>query len=170
MTMNTSMTCGQMLLADHERIEGMLKELYQLATELESIMPPTSSRFGFQEPDPAYEDAKAKVQAKWLAIEESLMNHFAAEETFLFPVLKQVDLQEAMALLGEHQAIRAALGQIGQGAAIVSSPHTHHFARLLFEHTKRESALLYAWASAHAPPNIADTLRIRLKRTFRELP
>jgi hypothetical protein len=164
-----TITCGQLLLADHERMEGMLKDLYHHASELEANTPPTSKRF-MAEPDPKYEQMKAIVQGKWMAIEESLMNHFAAEENFLFPVLKQVDLQEAMALLGEHQAIRTMLHEIGHGLAIVTSPLTPRFAQLLSEHSKRESALLYAWASAQAPPNIAEALMMRIKRTFKEAP
>jgi iron-sulfur cluster repair protein YtfE (RIC family) len=159
---------GHILLADHERIDRLLGEVFKLAQAFDAQAPQSVRRLG-DEPDPVIEQMKTQIHVKWVEIEASLMNHMQAEETFLFPVLKQVDMQEALALQGEHQAIRNTFTEIGTGVVIATSPITPHFAQLLRSHTKRESELLYAWASAHAPPNIAETLKMRLKRTFIDL-
>ncbi len=158
-----------MLLADHERMDRMLAELFEAAQAYEVHPPPSSRRFTMDGPDPVAEEAQSVLRQKWVMLEESLMNHMAAEEALLFPVLRQVDMAEALALQGEHQAIRHTFMEIGAGIGLARSPLTHHFAQLLSKHAQRESALLYAWASAQAPQNITDALRMRLKRTFVDL-
>ena len=158
---------GHILNEDHLRIDRLLGEVFQLAQAFD-VQAPTSARgrrLG-DEPDPALERMKSEIHIKWNAIEAGLLNHMQAEETFLFPVLRQMDMQEAIALQGEHQALRSTFTEIGTGVVIATSPITAHFANLLRTHTKRETELLYAWASAHAPANVAETLRVRLKRTF----
>lgn len=167
--MTQQLQIGHILLEDHARIDRLLKEVFMMAQAFDATAPASVRRLG-DEPDPTLERMKSEIHIKWVAIEASLMNHMQAEEAFLFPVLRQVDMQEALALQGEHQAIRNTFTEIGTGVVIATSPITAHFANLLRSHTERESKLLYAWASAHAPQNVAEALRARLKRTFVDCP
>jgi hemerythrin-like domain-containing protein len=104
-------------------------------------------------------------------LEEGLQNHFATEETFLFPMFRAVDPREAMTLQAEHQSLRETLLDLGGGVGVnlARSPQATRFAELLASHTRREEAMLYRWANTNLPPQTVEMVRSRLQRTFKAL-
>lgn len=158
---------GQMLTADHARLEQLLVESFQIAHHLEQ-QGPASSRLVTND---AHAQVLGQLRGKWVELEEGLQNHFATEETFLFPMFRALDMREAMALQAEHQSLRETLLEIGGGVGVnlARSPMATRFAELLASHTRREEAMLYRWANANLPPQTTEMIRSRLLRTFKSL-
>jgi len=158
---------GQMLSGDHARLEQLLVDCFQIAHHLET-QGPASSRLRENE---AHAGVLAQLRAKWVELEEGLQNHFATEETFLFPQFRMVDMREAMALQHEHQSLRGAMLEIGGGVGVnlARSAMATRFAELLAAHTRREEAMMLRWADASLPPQTVELVRSRLQRTFKGL-
>jgi iron-sulfur cluster repair protein YtfE (RIC family) len=158
---------GQILIADHIRMDKVLKEIYD-ADQAREAQAPASGRWTVME-DSALQKAAYELRAKWVKFEESLTNHFQTEETFVLPVLRQVNPGEAAALLTEHNRLRALLSEIGTGVNLSHSPIAARFFQELASHAYRENALMYPWANTNLPQQTVDLLRTRLQRTFPDL-
>lgn len=161
------MHAGQILIADHIRMDKVLKEIYD-ADHTRDAQVPVSGRWTVMD-DSAMQKAAYELRAKWVKFEESLTNHFAAEETFIFPLLRQFNMAEASALLAEHNRLRTLLTEIGTGVNLSTSPLAARFFSELAAHVFRENALTYAWANTNVPEATVALLRTRLQRTFPDL-
>jgi len=158
---------GQILIADHIRMDKILKEIYD-ADHTREEQTPMSGRWTVME-DSALQKASYDLRAKWVKFEEGLTNHFAAEETFLFPLLRQVNPSEAAALTTEHNRLRNLLGEIGTGVNLSQSPLAQRFFSELAQHAYRENAVFYPWANSNTPDQSLNLLRSRLQKTFMDL-
>ena len=158
---------GQMLIADHMRMDKILKEIYE-ADATREMQAPTSGRWTVME-DSALQKASYDLRAKWSRFEEGLTNHFQVEETFLFPILRHVNPSEAATLAAEHQRLRQMLMEIGTGVNLSHSPIAQRFFTELAQHAFRENGMLYTWSNTNVPEQTTSLIRGRLVKTFPDL-
>lgn len=134
-------TPSERLIADHERLERLLRALLIRAREGDA----------------------ADVVEPWRAFEEGLRAHLLAEEEELFPEFAEEDAAEVRALRREHAEIRSLLDTAGFGVEL-------HTARLLMledlagrlrDHAERETHGLYAFADRASKP-VRERVRERV--------
>ncbi len=88
------------------------------------------------------------AREEWAELEQLLVRHMEAEETFLFPAFGRENPDEARALLDEHKGLRELMDEIGLAFEL----HTLRAARVqelrarLEGHAAREGRTVYAWA------------------------
>jgi hypothetical protein len=161
---------GQILLADHQRIDQLLGQVLQVLDTTSPDALSSSGRFrSYDDGGPqSQRDPTLKLRNLWMEIEEGLTNHMATEEALLFTAFRTADMREAMVLQAEHQHIRASLTELTAG--VVTRPELiRRFLQDLTSHSRREDALLYRWSNQYVPPQTTEAIRTRLQRTFKEL-
>jgi hemerythrin superfamily protein len=114
------------MLAHHEHMEQMLGRIVEILHTGQG------------------QRARAQIEI----VRSDLLAHFEAEEAFILPKLREAHREAAIALLAEHDQMRAQLDEIGADAAIgaLAVDRVRRFAAWLKEHSAREEGLLYPWA------------------------
>jgi hemerythrin superfamily protein len=138
-------------LADHRRLELLMTQLL----------------------DAFAADDREELAKVWNDLDAGLTAHMEAEERHLIPALEQTDKAKARRILNGHQAIRAALFELGAGIDlhIVRADAAQAFVAQLREHARMEDELLYPWIDAHLGEperasiiaSLADLLRDKLQ-------
>jgi hemerythrin len=124
----TSSSVHDQFLTDHRRIEDLL----------------TATLEAFEAND------REEIQRLWTAFESSLRAHLEAEEKFMIPQLQRSQQQDALAILADHERIRAQVAELGAGIDlhVVRLETARAFVDDLRAHSRREERL-YAWADEH---------------------
>jgi hypothetical protein len=90
------------------------------------------------------------LATSWSALEEGLLAHFDAEETYLLPALLRTSERNARVIIGEHQHLRARLAELGLAIErhAVRRAMVRSFIYELRAHARSEERLLYLSAPA----------------------
>jgi hemerythrin superfamily protein len=120
------------MLAHHEQMDEVLARVVAAVQR--------------QEPALGYDPRR--VRAQLAELRREVLAHFEAEEVFILPRLREVDRENAVILVAEHDELRAALDDVGADAAIGSlrAEQVHALAAHLKQHSEREEEVLYPWA------------------------
>jgi hemerythrin superfamily protein len=91
----------------------------------------------------------AEMRAEWTRFERELTSHLDLEEHEILPAFGRAHLAEAQGLRDEHDAIRAALVELGTELDLhcLRVERVEAFVELLRAHAHREEGTLYPWAS-----------------------
>lgn len=113
---------------------------------------------------------REKCTALWNECESGLEAHLSLEEQLILPEFAKVDAEEAAALVREHAAIRAELGELGIGVDLhcTNAEAVERFVRVLEDHAKREESLMYRWARGNLQPGVQATMRAQLRAALRK--
>jgi uncharacterized protein (TIGR02284 family) len=87
---------------------------------------------------------------EWNAFEPAVLRHLDAEEMFLLTAFERASPAEARVIRNEHAEIRRVLGEVGLAfdLHLVRIEQVERLQKLLAMHAARETASMYAWASA----------------------
>ncbi|HVH46915.1 MAG TPA: hemerythrin domain-containing protein [Labilithrix sp.] len=90
------------------------------------------------------------VREEWNVFEPALRAHMETEEKRVFPVLREVNADEAEALIGEHDELRKLLEVLGVHIELhaLAGADADELVRRLRAHGAREERLLYPWIDA----------------------
>lgn len=115
-------------------------------------------------------DDREKCTALWNECESGLEAHLSLEEQLILPEFAKIDAEEAAALVREHAAIRAELGELGIGVDLhcTNADAVERFVNVLEEHAKREDSRMYRWARKNLEPGAAASIRRQLRAALRK--
>jgi hemerythrin-like domain-containing protein len=96
----------------------------------------------------AMESDAPDVCALWTELDHRLSAHMEAEERFVLPAFAHADRIEALALLRDHDDIRALMLELGVSVDLheLRFEKARDLVELLRGHSGREDNLLYRWA------------------------
>lgn len=106
----------------------------------------------------------------WTQLERGVLEHLETEEEHILPEFRRVDYAETLALLGEHEQVRANLADLGVGIDLhlVRADVAKRFVDDLLSHAARENRLMYRWLAHDAPAVMVaamfERVRARLGR------
>jgi hemerythrin-like domain-containing protein len=119
-----------MLSDDHQHLESLFRDVVATC----------------QRGDPA------ELRGEWARFERELSSHLDLEEHEILPAFARAHLSEAQGIRDEHDAIRAALTELGVDLDLhcLRAERVEAFIQLLRAHARREEGVLYPWASRSA--------------------
>jgi iron-sulfur cluster repair protein YtfE (RIC family) len=114
----------QHFLEDHRRLEALMERVEKACADGD----------------------RQEIAKLWDDFDAGLVAHLEAEETFLFPALRQFSERDARALTEEHKHIRERLAELDAAVDlhIVRLTTVKEFIDELQAHAAHEDALLYA--------------------------
>jgi hypothetical protein len=140
--MNTSIeqkTPRDMLVADHAALDSVIQRLLLHV----------------------HAGNAADVITPWREFELAMREHMEAEERLLLPLFARESPDEAAAIRGEHEKIRALMDEIGFGMELhaVREPTIVALVERIRTHAAREESMFYRWANTGVSPSLWTRLR-----------
>lgn len=111
------------------------------------------------------------IRAGWLAMEQELDAHLAAEERYVLPAFAKVYPREAARIASEHVEIRSLLFQLGLDLDLHSlrEENAELFFAKLQQHAQYEEGLLYEWAEEELPVRERHSVTSSLRAIYQVL-
>ncbi len=125
------MTIRGRLLEDHARLDALFTDLLACMRG---------------------DDREASARA-WSEFDKGLLAHMAAEETLILLLFREVDPEEADAILADHSRFRAKLAELAVAVDLhfIRADMAEELVASLRAHAAREDALMYRWTDELDP-------------------
>lgn len=112
---------------------------------------------------------REETRSAWRLFDSAITAHLEAEEKFLFPAYRAVNLLEVEALERDHAKFRKRLDEMGIAVDLhtIRADAAQQLVEELTEHSRREDVRMYLWAETHLSIEVRHGLHARLQAASR---